>query len=259
MKIALVQMDIEEKNKSKNIEHGLELLRKATVNKDVVVMPEIWTTGYSLGHIKEEAETLDGQVISAIQKIARANKCNVVAGSMPMKIGDSIYNTSVVIGRDGNILDYYSKFHLFGLFHEEKFFAAGNHLTNYQLDGLACSNAICYDLRFPEMFRHLALAGIQMIFVPAEWPTPRGEVWRLLAQARAVENHIFICAVNCTGSFKGESFYGHSMIVSPSGKIIVEGDENEAILEGEIDLEEIVKVRSSINVLSDVRREFITQ
>ncbi len=257
MKIALVQMEIKEKNKTKNIEHGLELLAKATVGKDVVVMPEIWTTGYSLGHIKEEAETLDGEVICAIQKIAVANKCNIVAGSIPMKIDGRIYNTSVVIGRDGTIVDHYSKFHLFGLFHEEKFFAAGKHLTNYQLDALNCSNAICYDLRFPEMFRHLALEGIQMIFVPAEWPTARGDVWRLLVQARAVENHIFICAVNCTGTFKGESFYGHSMIVSPSGKIIVEGDEKEAVLEAVIDIGDLERVRSRINVLNDVRREFI--
>ncbi len=257
MKIGLLQMDIQEKNKPQNVEHGLELLHKATVGNDVVVMPEIWPTGYSLGHIKEDAETMSGDVITAMQKIAGANKCNIVAGSIPMNIDGKIYNTSVIIDKNGIVLDYYSKFHLFGLFHEERFFAAGNHLSTYQLDNLTCSNAICYDLRFPEMFRHLALAGIQMIFVPAEWPTSRGDVWRLMVQARAVENHIFICAVNCTGTFKGEPFYGHSMVVSPTGKIIIEGDDKEGLLECEIDPEDIAKVRSKINVLNDVREEFI--
>ena len=256
MKIALLQMDIQERNKDENVKHGLELLAQAAVGQDVVVMPEIWTTGYSLGHIEQDAETMEGPVIAAIKTIARENKCNIVAGSMPMKIEGKIYNTSVVIDRNGAILDYYSKFHLFGLFHEERFFAPGKHLATYQLDGIECSNTICYDLRFPEMFRHLALAGAKMIFIPAEWPTPRGDVWKLLVQARAIENHIFICAVNCTGFFKGEPFYGNSMIVSPTGKIIVEGDEKEAILYGDIDLEDIKRVRNRINVLNDVREEF---
>jgi len=256
VKLALIQMDVKEKNKSGNVEHGLELLRKATVGKDIAVMPEIWTTGYSLGHIEQDAETMDGPVIRAIKAIACENNCNIVAGSMPMKIQGKIYNTSVIVDRNGVTLDYYNKFHLFGLFHEELFFAPGKHVAKYQLDGLECSSTICYDLRFPEMFRHLALSGVKMIFVPAQWPTLRGDVWKLLVQARAVENHIFVCAVNCTGFFKGEPFYGHSLIVSPAGKIIVEGEATEAILYGDIDLKDIERVRSKINVLNDVREEF---
>lgn len=255
MKIALLQMMIREKAKAANVEHGLGLLEENAKTHDVLVLPEIWTTGYSLGHLKEEADAIDGAVVKEICAIARRNACNIVAGSIPMRRGDRVYNTSLAVDRQGNIIANYSKVHLFGLFDEGRFFAPGEGCVSYDLDGEPCSTAICYDLRFPEMFRYLALQGAKLIFVPAEWPVPRGDVWRLLAQARAVENHIFICAVNCVGAFKGEDFYGHSLLVAPSGKILAEGGATECVLSVEIDLCEIERVRKKINALNDVRTE----
>ena len=257
MKVALLQLQVLEKNKAANVAHGLALVRKAAPEHDLLVLPEVWTTGYSLGHLQEEAETTTSKLVEELCAIAKENNCHILAGSMPMKHDGKIYNTSVAIDNTGAIVNYYDKVHLFGLFNEERFFAPGQNFNVFKLGDLCCGSTICYDLRFPELFRHLALQGAKLIFCPAEWPEPRGDVWRLLAQARAAEDHIYILAVNCAGTFKGSPFYGHSMVVAPSGKILAEAGMNEEIVSCEIDLGAIDKVRARINVLNDVRKELI--
>ena len=254
MKISLIQMNIVEKNKNKNVENGLRLLEQSAATSDVIVMPEIWTTGYSLGKLKKEATRIDSELIRSIQIIAKENHTNIIAGSIPI-INDKneVTNSSLTIDRDGEIIFQYDKIHLFGMFNEERFFKQGERLGVYNLDGITCGTAICYDLRFPEYFRYLALKGAKIIFVPAEWPKLRKEVWRLLLQARAVENQIFICAVNCSGSFKGEKFAGSSMIISPNGEILIQAESEEEIASLDINLDEIEKVQSKINVLADSR------
>lgn len=258
MKLALIQMEIAEKNTAGNIAHGLELLQQATNGCDIAVLPEIWTTGYSLGRLTTEAEAIDGPTVAAVRKIANDNHCAIVAGSLPLRHKDGkIYNTTVVIDKQGSVVAAYSKVHLFGLFNEERFFAAGDNFDTYELNGVICGSTICYDLRFPELYRHLSLQAAKIIFVPAEWPAARGDIWRLLAQARGAENHNYIVAVNCVGNFQGAPFYGHSLVVDPMGKIIAEGGGNEEIIYCDIDLAYIDQVRARINSLADVRRELV--
>ena len=257
MKIALVQMEILEKNRRTNIRHGLELLRRAAVEQDLVVMPEIWTTGYSLGRLQQEAELLNGSLVTELCQIAAENSCSILAGSVPMLREGKIFNTALAIDSQGRLAHMYDKVHLFGLFKEEEFFAPGNNFSAFSLDGVVCGSTICYDLRFPELYRHLALQDAQIIFCPAEWPEEIGEIWRLLVQARAAENHVFVVAVNCAGSFKKAPFYGHSMVVAPSGRIIAEAGRQEEILSCELDLSDIAKVRTRLNALADVRKELI--
>ncbi|MDY4920983.1 MAG: carbon-nitrogen family hydrolase [Phascolarctobacterium sp.] len=257
MKIALLQLAVLEKNKAANVAHALQLVEQYAPEHDLLVLPEVWTTGYSLGHLDVEAEEEGSSVIAELQRLAREHTCSILAGSMPMRRDGKVYNTSIAISKTGELVNMYDKVHLFGLFNEERFFAPGNNFNAFDFDGVRCGSTICYDLRFPELYRHLALAGAQIIFCPAEWPTARGDIWHLLAQARAAENHIFVIAVNCAGTFKGAPFYGHSMVVAPSGKIIAEGGSEEEVISCTIDLGEIDKVRSRLNALADVRKELI--
>lgn len=257
MKIALLQMLVLEKNKAANVDRGLRMLEEAAANHDLIVMPEIWTTGYSLGRLQQEAETPDSYVIREIRRIAAQYRCNIIAGSVPMLHDGKIYNTAVTVNRDGDIVSLYDKVHLFGLFNEEDFFAPGNNFQSFLLDGIRCASTICYDLRFPELYRHLTLQGAKIIVCPAEWPESRGDIWRLLAQARAVENNIFILAVNCSGYFKGAPFYGHSMIIAPSGEILAEAGMEEEVISCTIDLADVDRTRQRINALADIRRELI--
>ena len=205
------------------------------------------------------SELVTTSVALAVQKIAKESNCALIAGSIPLFLDGKVHNTSVVINKNGEIIYLYSKMHLFGMFKEERFFAAGDTYEPFVLDGVACGASICYDLRFPELYRRLALKGAKVIFVPAEWPEARGDVWRLLLQARAVENQTYICGVNCVGTFKDDTFYGHSMIVAPNGKILVEGGSEEEILRGEIDLGLIENLRKKLNALDDVRPEIFAR
>ena len=253
MKLALVQMEIKERNCAGNTEHGLMLLEEAAKQSDLVILPEIWNTGYSLGHLKEEAVTLDGPLLNALCGIAKKYQCSLLPGSLPICKNGLVYNMIPAINKAGKIVYEYGKAHLFGMFEEEKFFAPGESFDAFDLDGVSCGATICYDLRFPEFYRYLALQGAQLIVCPAEWPARRGDGFDLLSRARAFENHVYVAAVNCVGSFKGDPFYGHSRIIDPMNQIIAEGSDNEEIIYAEIDLGKVAKVRKNLNALSDVR------
>ena len=116
MKIALLQMLVLEKNKAANVDRGLRMLEEAASSHDLIVMPEIWTTGYSLGRLQQEVETPDSSVIQEVCRIAGQYGCNIIAGSVPMLHDSKIYNTAVAVNRDGKIVSLYDKVHLFGPF-----------------------------------------------------------------------------------------------------------------------------------------------
>ena len=257
MKVALVQMEIKEKNCSGNTEHGLQLLEEAAKQSDLVILPEIWTTGYSLGHLREEAVTVDSPLVRKIRDIAVTYQCSLLPGSLPVNRNGLIYNMLLAINKKGEIVNEYGKAHLFGMFEEEKFFAPGKSFDVFDLDGVCCGSTICYDLRFPEFYRYLALQGAQLIVCPAEWPSRRGDGFDLLSRARAFENHVFFAAVNCVGTFKGDPFFGHSRLIDPLNGVIAEAGETEEILYAEIDLSRVEKVRKNLNALQDTR--FIVQ
>lgn len=257
MKVALVQMEVQERSCAANTEHGLRLLREAAAGHDVVVLPEIWTTGYSLGHLRSEAVTPEGDLFRRFGEIARENSCLLLPGSVPVRRDGVVYNSSPAFGRDGRLVHVYDKVHLFRMFHEDRFFGAGQDFDAYEAEGLKLGSTICYDLRFPELYRRMALQGAEIFVCAAEWPEARGAVWRLLLQARAAENHCFMLGVNAVGVNKNQRFFGHSMICGPDGRIIAEGSDREEIISAEIDVSEVAGLRSVLNALSDVRRELI--
>lgn len=253
MKVALVQMEIKEKDFTGNREHGLELLREAAGHSELIILPELWTTGYSLGHLEQDAVTMDGKLLTELKKIAADCSCSLLPGSLPVRENGRVYNLLPAINKQGEVVSKYGKTHLFGMFKEEGFFAFGDNFKAYDLDGLCCGSTICYDLRFPELYRYLALQGAKLLVCPAEWPSLRGNGFDLLSRARAFENHVFVAAVNCVGSFKGAPFYGHSRLVDPLGHVVAEAGGNEEILYTEMDLSLIDRARAGLNVLKDVR------
>lgn len=258
MKIALVQMEVLEKNKAGNVQNACKLLRQAAPNCDIAVLPEIWTTGYSLGHLSKEADYLNGTVVNELRQIAAENSCAIVAGSIPLRKGDgNVYNTAITIDKNGEIVFCYSKVHLFSMFNEQRFFKPGNDFGVYELESVTCASAICYDLRFPELFRHMAMQGAKIIFVPAEWPKIRGAIWDLFIRARALENHTFVVGVNCTGKFHDQQFYGHSAVISPFGEVLAACGGGEEIVYCDIDLNLVQKANEYMDVLKDVRPELI--
>ena len=215
---------------------------------------ELFATGFTLDPAGV-ADGAGGAVVTALRRWA-ARYGKAVAGSVAVAENGRFYNRMYFVKPSGEFIGY-DKRHLFAPGGEARQYTPGDSRAVVEYGGVRFLLLVCYDLRFPELFRHLALQGAQLIFCPAEWPEARGDIWRLLAQARAAENHTFVVAVNCAGSFKGAPFYGHSMVVAPSGKILAEAGMQEEVVSCEIDLADVARVRSRLNALADVRKELI--
>ncbi len=252
MRIALIQMDIVYGDPAANLAHARNLVEKAVKDKpDVIILPEMWNTSYALKNVFELADRNGVPSAKAMQELAQKHNVNIIAGSVADRREDKVYNTAYIFNRLGEEVAAYSKIHLFGLMQEGDFLVRGNTKTLFTLDGIPCGTIICYDLRFPELSRALALAGMKILFMPAQWAHPRMHPWRTLLQARAIENQVFVAAVNRVGKEGKAEFFGHSMVVNPLGEIMVEGEEREQILIADIDLEQVEKVRTRMTCFSD--------
>ncbi|MBQ1281005.1 MAG: carbon-nitrogen family hydrolase, partial [Oscillospiraceae bacterium] len=179
----------------------------------------------------------------------------IVAGSVSNLRNGKVYNTACVFDRAGSCIAEYDKTHLFSPMGEDKYFAKGDHLCAFSLDGIQWGLIICYDLRFPELVRSLALQGMEMLFVVSQWPDVRIGHLTALCTARAIENQCYV--VNCNGcGTAGETRYGGtSSIVDPWGKTLALAGTEEEILTAECDLSILQNIRTTINVFADRRTE----
>ena len=256
IKLALLQMDITIGKPDINFAKCADMLEKAVSvdNKpDLIMFPEMWNTGYALEQIHELADPQGARTKEFISEFCQKHQVNIIAGSIAEKIGTKVRNTAYVFNRNGDVVGDYSKIHLFRLMDEEKYLVSGDRIGEFDLNHVKSAMMICYDIRFPELTRKLALNGAKILFVPAEWPNPRLHHWRTLLLARAIENQMYVVACNRVGVSGTTSFFGHSMVIDPWGNVIAEGGEEEEILRAEIDLSEVDNVRSMIPIFEDRR------
>ncbi len=259
MKVAVIQMDVTIGEPDRNRERALARMEEAVnggaEKPDVLVLPEMWNTGYSLENIEDIADA-DGEPTHALMSaFAAKHAVNIVAGSVANRTDGGVKNTIFVYDRTGARTSEYSKIHLFRLMEEEKYLKQGGERGRLSIDGEDAGMMVCYDIRFPELTRRLALDGAKVLFVPAQWPKPRLHHWRTLLLARAIENQMFVVACNRVGVSRGTEFFGNSMIVSPWGDVLAEGGEEETILRASLDLAEAERVRGTIPVFQDRRPE----
>lgn len=252
--ISLAQMNVMAGQVNVNLARAQAMIAEAAQQgADLVVLPELWSTGYDLANAANYAAALEAGIFAQTAALAARYKIHV-AGSCLSIIGPNAFgNTLVCFGPSGNRLGDYSKVHLYRLMDEDRYLTAGKQTSVIDLPWCAAGLAICYDLRFPELFRKYALAGAKMVILPAEWPRPRLAHWQTLLRARAIENQMFVIACNRVGETGGDHFPGHSAIVDPWGKALVEGGDGEELLTAEIDLEEVTRFRELIPVFEDRR------
>nr|WP_320114494.1 carbon-nitrogen family hydrolase [uncultured Desulfuromonas sp.] len=231
---------------------GDALHRVAARGAQLAVLPEMWSTGYDYRRLAQLAEETP-RVLIALQSLSLELKL-VIVGSLPEKQGSSLYNTLYVIDQ-GKQVGHYRKLHLFSSMGEDRFLAAGDHSVVVPTSAGRLGLAICYDLRFPELFRKLALEGAEILCIPAEWPKPRQEHWRTLLRARAIENQLFVVATNCCGIQGKLDFFGMSMLISARGEVLQEAGETDTELVATFSHEEMVKYRSQIPCFKDRRPE----
>ena len=210
-------------------------LIEAARDSDVIILPELWSTGYYPLPVEQFAD-VDGQrSIEFICAAAKKFSVNIIGGSVLVESGGKIFNRSHVANRDGEIVAAYDKTHLFSFAHEDDVFSAGKTIATFELDGIRCGVAICYDLRFPEFIRRLALTGAEIIFIPAAWSLKRLTPRQILTKARAIENQLFVVFANSAGL---------SEVVCQSGR----GTE---ILTADIDWNVHTEVIGAMNLLAD--------
>lgn len=256
MKVTLVQMSIALGKPEENFGAAKEWIRRASEDSpDVVILPEMWNTGYSLENIKEIADVRGARVQEEIAPLAKKYDCNLVAGSVANLEDSKVYNSMYIFDRAGKEQARYDKTHLFQLMDEHLYLAGGEKTATFSLDGQLCGGVICYDIRFPELLRTLALQGIRILFVSAEWPYPRLTHWRNLLISRAIENQMFVVACNRVGAEGKTTFFGHSMVIDPWGEILGELGEEEGLLSVEMDPSQVEKIRKKIPVFADRRPE----
>jgi predicted amidohydrolase len=260
LRIALLQMDIAFGEPDLNRAKAADLIAEAAANgADLVVLPEMWNTGYSLENIQEIADRDGQETIALMSELAKEFNLNIHAGSVASLVDGKVYNSTYVFNRAGEIIGRYSKIHLFRLMDEEKYLEAGQQVGLFELEGVQVGSMICYDLRFPELTRTMSLNGAQIVFLPAEWPHPRLNHWRHLQIARAIENQMFVISANRVGTAGETAFFGHSMVVDPWGEVLVEGDESEQILYASVDLGVVPEIRSRIPIFEDRRPDLYTK
>lgn len=253
MKIGCIQLNVGFGKVEQNYERAEKFIRQAaSKGAEIVVLPEMWNTGYALEKLPELADENGERTKAFLQGLAKELHIHIVGGSVATKQNDKFYNTMYIYNHDGELVSEYSKVHLFRLMDEEKYLEAGNHMNRFALGEVEAGGVICYDIRFPEWLRAHALAGAKVLFVSAQWPTPRIDHWKTLLQARAIENQCFVIAVNRISS-KPENFNGQSMIIEPWGEVLWTGAEDEELAIVDVDFSVVDEVRGRIPVYDDRR------
>ncbi|MBI2873496.1 MAG: carbon-nitrogen family hydrolase [Firmicutes bacterium] len=298
LKVALVQIGPVRGDVEGNLERVRQSLAEARrMGCEVALLPEVWSTGFYPGLSARLACRLGEGHFAAASRLSREHGL-YLAGSLFERSagedgsGDYIYNTAHLYGPAGSLLAAYRKIHVFRHAGEDRYIRSGDRPVLAELPTGTAGLAVCYDLRFPELFRGYAAAGASVILLPAAWPAERSSHWRLLLQARAVENQCYMAGVNCvdaasgtgqsgesfpdrsggaggsgTGHNRGEMgeaisrekggdrriYGGGSMLVDPWGRVLVELGDGEEVGCGEIDLDHLEEIRRAFPVLGDRR------
>ena len=254
LKISLGQMQIALARPADNLAKARRMIGAAAADgAQLILLPELWSTGYDLENARAQATALDDGIFA--QVAAEAGEQEIaIYGSLLERRGDAVMNCAAFYDASGELRGVYRKIHLFRLFDEHLWLGEGETATLLEAAWGATGLAICYDLRFPELFRRYAVNhGAKLMLLCAEWPLARVSHWRTLLQARAIENQCFVAATNSCGETGGTVFGGHSMLIDPWGQIIAEAGEDECLLTAEIDLDEVARVRETIPVFEDRR------
>ncbi len=246
---AAIQFTVKQGDVDANLAYVREaLVRVAAQGANLALLPEMWSSGFSYKNLNELALRTQGIVDELLELSARHKM--VIIGSMPEPNGDKVFNAVYVID-NGSLAGVYRKMHLFSLLGEERAFSGGDSWLLAETSIGKVGVIICYDLRFPELSRRLAVEGAQVICVPAQWPKPRQEHWRTLLRARAMENQLFIVACNACGIIGKLDFFGMSMIIDAKGEVLAEAGEREGEVVASLDMQAMTDWRAQIPCFND--------
>ncbi len=235
------------------IEPNLQQVRSslaglAAEGVQLAVLPEMWATGFAYKTLNQLAARTE-DVVAELAALS-AKYSMVIIGSLPEPHEEKVYNCAYVLD-NGTLKGKYRKMHLFSLMQEDRSFDSGDSWLLVDTSVGKVGVIICYDLRFPELARRLAVEGAQILVVPGEWPKPRQEHWRTLLRARAIENQLFVVATNCCGITGKLDFFGMSLIIDPKGELLAEAGYEAESISALLKFEEMNAWRQQIPCFTD--------
>ena len=240
-----------------------DMVRKAAQNgAQVVCLPEMFSCPYDNAYFAG-GKAQQRETVASLSAWARANRVILIGGSIPEEENGRLYNTSFIFNGSGEMIARHRKIHLFDVdlpgmrFQESASFSAGEEITVFDTPFGRFGVAICFDVRFPELFRAMARRGAEMIFLPAQFNGKTGPAhWEITLRMRALDNEIFVAGASAA-RYEGFSYecWGHSLVADPYGTVIASCDEKEQILTAEIDLDRIRQVRAQLPTFLHLRRQ----
>lgn len=253
MNVAFVQMDVVWEDKPANFRKAHELIKAAALPKGTLVgLPEMFATGFSL-EAARIAEPADGPTFEFLAKTARESQITLVGGLASRTPEGRFENHALVVGPDGSRIAEYSKMRPFRVGGEDSAYQAGVHPISFTHRDTVIAPFVCYDLRFPEIFRQIARKSAPALYVViASWPSPRRHHWLRLLQARAIENQAFVVGVNRVGRDPLHEYSGDSVVFDYHGEPLLEGHSREACLTTSLNLEALAQYRKDLPFLADL-------
>lgn len=259
LKVLVVQNNAIIGNKKATLDNIETLLEKyEDKNFDLIILPEVFATGWCCRNFTKEAETIEkSATIDFLKNIALHFKSVVIGGTFIQKMPDNTYrNTCPVISKTGKLITTYDKMHLFSHkgSEENKFITKGNELKILDLGTTKIGLSVCYDIRFPEIYRTYSKHGVEILINVAAWSNTKPEHWDIMHKARAIENQCFMIVADQTGKITSEEYnLGHSMVINPWGETIEELHSEEDCIVCEIDTREVADLRNNFPLISDRR------
>ena len=249
MRVAAVQMQIADGDPAVNLCRAAELIN-TNPGADLYVLPELWTTGYAHGCWSDAAQSSTPDICGDIQALATSIRAWIAGSLISLNSEGHLVNRFWVFSPEGGAPVFYDKGHLFRPMQEHLHLVAGKRRVRHRIGDIEAALSICFDLRFPEMYRCDAVDGAEMFLVASEWPHPRSETLRALARARAMENQAYLVLSNRVGQgADGTDFCGGSMIVAPDGAVLADAGEVETVISAEIDPAKVRGIRAAFQVL----------
>lgn len=254
MKVSALQIDSSNfESVPDRIERVLGLIDQQAGDCDFMVLPELWNVGaFELEANREYAQPIDGALPTALAQKAREHGIWLHGGSFCEQTAGALHNTSVLFKPDGELAAFYRKVHVFTYAREQDTMTPGKDYVMVETPLGLTGLATCYDVRFPEMFRDMRIAGAQAFVVTSGWPELRIGQWDALLPARAVENQAWVIACNQVGVQGRHHMGGHSLIVDPLGNILADGGEIETVISAVIDVQVGQDWRSEFPAIDDV-------
>ncbi len=258
-KIAAIQMQAVIGDKCANYKKVDDIASKIA-DVDVIVLPEVWTIGWDCKIFQKNAEELDkSETLRFLSNLAKEKNCNIIGGSFITKKNDKYYNTCPVINRQGKLITTYDKNHLYSYYGsgEGSYLKEGEHPVLVNIDGINYGLTICYDIRFPEIYRAYRKAGAQIFINCAAWASTKPIPWEMMTKSRAIENQTYMVAVNQFGEFiNNETNLGHSRIIDYNGNVISEILDGEGFIKAELNIEPMNEFRGKCTILKDIKTSY---